>query len=199
LYYYRPVGARYHHSFTKNISERSYYQSKIIEYRSNLRKSWKIINEVINRKKRKNIKNEYLKINGLRSADPVKIANHFNDYFTDIGHNLDLKLKTTLTDPLTLIRNKQINCIYLKPCTQDEIDKIIQNLKLCASGWDGIPASIIQENCDIFSLNLKYIINLSLCQGVFPNELKLANLIPIFKAGDMEEAGNYRPVSLLTT
>jgi len=34
---------------------------------------------------------------------------------------------------------------------------------------------------------------------VFPEELKLANLIPIFKSGDNKKIGNYRPVSLLTT
>ena len=34
------------------ITERDYYQAKMKEYQSNLRKSWKIINEVINRKKR---------------------------------------------------------------------------------------------------------------------------------------------------
>jgi hypothetical protein len=38
------------------ITEREYYQAKIKEYQSNLRKSWKIINEVINRKKRTKIK-----------------------------------------------------------------------------------------------------------------------------------------------
>jgi hypothetical protein len=42
-------------------------------------------------------------------------------------------------------------------------------------------------------------INLSLEQGIFPNELKLANVIPIFKAGDDCDVSNYRPVSLLTT
>ena len=44
-----------------------------------------------------------------------------------------------------------------------------------------------------------YIINLSLTQGHFPQQLKLANIIPIFKSGDMEKVGNYRPVSLLST
>ena len=41
--------------------------------------------------------------------------------------------------------------------------------------------------------------NLSLEQGSFPTELKLANIIPIFKSGDSDIIGNYRPVSLLTT
>ena len=42
-------------------------------------------------------------------------------------------------------------------------------------------------------------VNLSLEQGTFPAELKIANIIPIFKAGETELVGNYRPVSLLST
>jgi hypothetical protein len=95
------------------VTERTYYQKKIEEYKSNLRKSWKIINEVINRKKRNYIKNDYLNINGLRTSDPKMIADHFNHYFTNIGPNLDAKIKTTLTNPIDYIQNPQPNSIFL--------------------------------------------------------------------------------------
>ena len=38
---------------------------------------------------------------------------------------------------------------------------------------------------------------MSLTHGVFPNELKKARVIPIFKSGDKSEFSNYRPVSVL--
>jgi hypothetical protein len=181
------------------ISERNYYQDKIKEYRSNLRKSWQIINSVINRKKRNYIKNDFMKINDIRTDDPKLIADHFNKFFTEIGHNLDSKIMTTNTNPLQFIETRQENTLYLTPCSKDEIEQVIDKLKHCATGWDGIPAKLIQDNKDTFSPILMHIINLSLIQGIFPCELKLANLIPIFKSGDSEIAGNYRPVSLLTT
>ena len=34
-------------------------------------------------------------------------------------------------------------------------------------------------------------------QGVFPDELKIANITPIFKADDSSKFNNYRPVSVL--
>ena len=46
---------------------------------------------------------------------------------------------------------------------------------------------------------LTYICNLSLQEGVFPDELKIANVIPLFKNDDPELFNNYRPVSLLCT
>ena len=56
-----------------------------------------------------------------------------------------------------------------------------------------------KENKAPLSRILTHIVNLSLQQGIFPSELKIANIISIFKAGDTEIIGNYRPVSLLST
>ena len=43
------------------------------------------------------------------------------------------------------------------------------------------------------------IINKSFELGICPNSLKLAKVIPIFKAGNKTEVNNYRPISLLST
>ena len=45
---------------------------------------------------------------------------------------------------------------------------------------------------------LTHIINKSLKEGVFPSELKLATVVPIFKAGDTNKITNYRPISVLS-
>ena len=46
---------------------------------------------------------------------------------------------------------------------------------------------------------LSYICNLSLKEGIFPEELKIANVIPLFKKDNAMVFNNYRPVSLLCT
>ena len=66
-------------------------------------------------------------------------------------------------------------------------------------GWDQLPAFILKESKDPLSGILNHIMNLSLEQGTFPKELKIANIIPIFISGETDIIGNYRPVSLLTT
>ena len=42
---------------------------------------------------------------------------------------------------------------------------------------------------------LMFIFNLSLQKGSFPDELKIAKVTPVFKADDVNELGNYRPIS----
>jgi len=45
---------------------------------------------------------------------------------------------------------------------------------------------------------LSNVINESICDGVFPNNLKITEVVPIFKSGDSEIPTNYRPISVLT-
>ena len=45
---------------------------------------------------------------------------------------------------------------------------------------------------------LLYICNLSLKNGIFPEDMKMAKVIPLYKTEDPMIFSNYRPVSLLT-
>ena len=42
-----------------------------------------------------------------------------------------------------------------------------------------------------------HVCNISFSKGVFPDALKIARVIPLFKSGDKHVFTNYRPVSLL--
>ena len=42
-----------------------------------------------------------------------------------------------------------------------------------------------------------HVFNLSLEKEIFPNDLKIARVTPIFKASDESEMGNYRPISVV--
>ena len=67
--------------------EKRYYQSKILENKSNLRKTWSIIKTVINKNKCSKVSHSFL-VHGKNIDDPVTIANTFNDYFINIGPTL---------------------------------------------------------------------------------------------------------------
>ena len=49
------------------------------------------------------------------------------------------------------------------------------------------------------SVPLSIIVNQSLCTGIFPDKLKIAKVIPLYKKQDEKVFGNYRPISLLSS
>ena len=89
--------------------------------------------------------------------------------------------------------------LFLDPVTPEEITKIIKSLKNGAPGSDEINTKIIQLSLSPIMMPLSFLCNRSLIEGVFPSELKLANVLPLFKSGDVMLFNNYRPVSLLCT
>ena len=44
---------------------------------------------------------------------------------------------------------------------------------------------------------LQNLFNLSLQNGTFPEKMKIAEIIPLFKNGDLENITNYRPICFL--
>ena len=45
---------------------------------------------------------------------------------------------------------------------------------------------------------LTYLINTYLSSGIFPIDLRIAKVVPIFKSGDTSSFSNYRPISILS-
>ena len=61
-------------------------------------------------------------------------------------------------------------------------NKIIKNLASeNSSGHDGISARFIKRMLDTITPSLTHSINLSLSTGIFPDRLKIAKVIPLFK------------------
>ena len=57
---------------------------------------------------------------------------------------------------------------------------------------------ILKKTIDRIIKPLCHILNLSFSTGTFPNRMKVAKVIPLFKDGDKNSFTNYRPVSLLS-
>ena len=87
--------------------------------------------------------------------------------------------------------------IFLKPTTEEEIVIIISKLKLSSPGWDDISAKILKCIYPSIVNPLTKLINSCIETGIFPDELKVAKVIPIFKKGNKTDFTNYRPISVL--
>ena len=66
-----------------------------------------------------------------------------------------------------------------------------------STGPNSIPIKLLKILDPCISPHLSLIINKSFEEGTFPDNLKIAMVIPIFKKGDAGKNSNYRPISLL--
>ena len=166
-------------------ARRNYYDEKLDIARSNLKHSWKILNEVINRR---NVKTPYPASffkNRVKISNPVDIPNDFCDYFTNIGSNLSSKISPTNSSPNNFSCHSLFESISLQPLTFDKLSNIVKSLGVNkAPGNDNISMKIIHQSLQNIVQPLVSIINLLLSTGVFPESLKIAKVNPVFKADD---------------
>ena len=66
------------------------------------------------------------------------------------------------------------------------------------TGCDLIPGKLIKERADFLCKPIQSLINKCIDTCIFPNALKLADVVPIFKKNDMLNKMNYRPISILS-
>ena len=128
------------------------------------------------------------------------IAEEFNSYFANIGAELAAKINdpNNNVDVLDYIVEDVAHSMFLSPATETEIVNIVHKFKNKMSGYDEINMFLVKNVIEYIAGPLTHICNLSFLTGVFPNRMKLAKVIPIFKAGNKNVFGNYRPISLLT-
>ena len=119
-------------------------------------------------------------MDGKLISDKLIIAKLFTSYFSNIGQNL----ASEIISP----NNKSFTDYLISPCgigfnfvnvTVADIIKIIDNLQAKTSS--GFDVKLIKD--DVAS-SITLIINQSFQSGIFPDQLKIAKVIPIFKKDD---------------
>ena len=179
-------------------AERSHISSLLEKHKLNMKKTWQIIKDVINAK-RKNVNESVFHHNNKIITSPIEIADNFNNYFVHIGSSLQTKIEPVNILPSSFLSGNYPNNFYLTPTNEDEVKSVISNLKDSSSGYDNLSMSLIKSCLNICLPHFVYVINLSFSSGIFPDVLKIANVIPLFKSGCSSVFTNYRPVSLLSS
>ena len=86
----------------------------------------------------------------------------------------------------------------IKETKEVEVFREIAKINIIkSSGFDTINSRVIKEAFKATTPQLTKILNMSIQTGLFPQQWKLATVIPIPKTGDLSKVENYRPISLL--
>ena len=134
---------------------------------------------------------------GRSITDPTEIANRFCKYFTNIGPRLASAIPAVSSTFRSFLTCNSNTAVTLKPTTVRELENIRSTFVLGkAPGYDNIPMHVIKNSFHLVSTPLMNIINLSLRKIIFTEKLKIAKVIPVYKAEDPCLFVNYRPISL---
>ena len=174
----------------------NFFRSYFERNRNHIRNVWSMIRKLANlQSSSSNIKT--LIFNNIELTNNSDIANAFNEYFTSIPNILESALPSSNIDPLFYTSYNQVSSFYLGPVSESECIKIVSNLKNSKNDLDTISVIIFKEYVHLLVPSLCKIVNLSFRTGIFPDDLKIAKVIPIFKSGAKDNPNNYRPIALL--
>ena len=178
-------------------SEKTYHEHKFDLIKNNMKETWNLINCIIKRKTISHKTSQSFNISNKKVSNPAEIAQSFNNFFSNIGSTLANKIPKSNKDHIHYLNkiNKEFTrSLFLSDISEDDIIKIINGLRNCSAGPDLIKPMTLQKGV----LPLLHIYQLSFQNGIFPDELKLAKVVPIFKKEDESKLTNYRPISLLS-
>ena len=86
---------------------------------------------------------------------------------------------------------------YVKKCKNKQPEKPLSINEL-KDAFFSLDINKSLKNCfGALHKPLLHLFNLSIIKGIYPDDLKIARVTPVFKGGDDKELGNFRPISLL--
>ena len=163
---------------------------------------WFTINHAFGKKTDKSSIIESLQINNIAINGPKAIANEMAKYFANIGKKYAKKTPAS-EKGIDYYLSKISSCnksIFIQPTMRVEILTLINKLpnkKSCGPG--GLSYCILKELKEVLTIPLELLFNKSLNEGIFPQQMKQANVVPLHKGKSKSQTTNYRPISPLIT
>ena len=177
------------------IAKKSYYAHLFYKYKGDIKRTWNTINSIFNKSKNDKKFPDHFKYNDRIITDNHVIANKFNEYFINIGPNLVANMNIRDNTDFKDYLDKQINTNFtFKSINEHDVGKIIDSVHSKSSyGEDGISPKLLKYLKSAILKPFTLIINQILHTGIFPEHLKIARVLPLFKKDDQTIFSNYYP------
>ena len=178
-----------------------YYNGLLVANRNKTKETWKILNQVIKKNRSsENIENLNFREGSKTYNSENTIANGFNKFFVSIGPNLADNITSHSNNFCDIyLKEKNINSMFLTGVVEHDIIKTVNNFNNKVSlDCHDLNMKLVKSVIHYIMEPFTYICNKSFEDGIFPEEMKLTKVLPLFKSGPKDEFTNYRPVSLLS-
>ncbi|XP_065645633.1 uncharacterized protein LOC136076098 [Hydra vulgaris] len=179
-------------------SKKNYYSDQLKKHSNDPQGTWRIINEVIGKNNPE--RNNFPKIFKFKDNYVIEkelVAEALNKFFINIGPSLASKIESSKINFDAYLVSNKTNMMPNDNLTEEELLCAVSSIKPKKSiGVDNISGNIIINSIKLITIPLLCIFNLSLKEGVFPEKIKIARVVPIFKSGDPSDVTNYRPISV---
>ena len=181
-------------------AQNKFYCEKIKACQNQSKALWKIINRITQRKQKTKSMIKRLKLpNGNFTENSTLIANTLNKYFVDVGPNLADKLSppTKSFNEYLSPEKSPVESFCINSTNTEEVFKVISSFSssICEDP-DQICPKIYKLGAKSLSVILPPLINNCFSAGYFPSPLKIGKVIPLFKEGNVEIPGNWRPITI---
>lgn len=139
--------------------------------------------------------------NNQNTTETKDICEILNKCFVSVGTLvLDVNILNCCEPNVIIFRPMQTSINYFSFKLVDKIDvyNTIYRLKEnTAPGYDKITIKMIKQLLPMHLEHYTEYINKILITSCFPDELKIAKIIPIYKSGNKELPENYRPIAII--
>lgn len=169
-----------------NAAKTASYRDYLANSNNKSRDSWKLLKHESNTSHKK--------------IDSDIDAAEFNSFFCTIPSKIISTLPNAKFPHLDYLRKmpRPGVSLFLTPVVEQDVTNAIKSLKKsnCHDIYD-INTKMVQNSSEIITPLLTVLINKCITEGSFPDPLKIAKVVPIFKRGNPELPENYRPISIL--
>ena len=185
-------------------SRKKYFSDKLLETKGDVKGTWKVLNSALGKRSKTTHINS-LVIDNQEITNPEDIVTNLNKHFTTIAE------KTLKESEQDYCRIKKFHSVLdytsklprtserfrFAQISNTSIINAVSGLKNSKSGT--LPAKFLKDCISVVASSLDLIFNKSVQLGIYPNNLKIARICPIYKGkGSKSNPDNYRPISVLS-
>ena len=181
-------------NYTLKLAKQNHYANCYLSAKNDIAKSWKLTNSLLN--KNKNSPPIKLVKDNNTITNPKEVCNTLATHF----HSAPIVTRESIPQAANPIHNRHIvqQSLFFSPASNTEIETIIKNFKNKKTSIHSLPVKLLKYLAPKISHIIANIFNHSFQSGQYPDCLKIARVVPIYKGGSKEDAKNYRPVSILS-